>query len=61
MKKATSFIGFESGVMCFFPNQEGTLALDDKSDYCNENQFYKDNYLDSEGIDSKSAPTLRTQ
>jgi len=51
--KASNFISFESGIMCFFPNKEGDIALGIK-DYCKGDEFYKKRYPRSAKADAKA-------
>ena len=43
--KLKNYIGFDSGVICFYPNYDSLDFLQEKDDRCTNKDFFKKNYM----------------
>ena len=45
LAKVKNYIGFESGVICFYPNYYSSSLLKEDPDQCTNKTFFQKNYM----------------
>lgn len=43
--KLKNYIGFDSGVICFYPNYNSLDLLEENNDRCTNKDFFKQNFF----------------